>query len=1094
MNRIISLLCIGLFGFFSLLGQDKETTSQLEKGLKGLKFRNIGPAFASGRIADIAIHPEDDNVWYVAVGSGGVWKTVNAGVSWKPIFDKQSSYSTGCITIDARNPHTIWVGTGENVGGRHVGFGDGIYKSMDGGKSWKNMGLKATEHISKIIVHPDNSDIIWVAAQGPLWNKGGERGLYKSSDGGKSWKKTLGDKEWTGVTDLVIDPRNPNWLYAASWQRHRTVAALMGGGPGSGIHRSTDGGDSWEKLSNGLPRSNMGKIGIAISPQQPDILYAAIELDRTKGGVYRSTDRGSSWTKQSNAVSGATGPHYYQELYASPHQFDRLYLMDNRIQVSENGGKTFRRLNEQDKHSDNHSINFRADDPDYLLIGTDGGIYESFDLAKTWRFIDNLPITQYYKVAVDDALPFYHVYGGTQDNGSHGGPSRTDTYHGIRNADWYKTLGADGHQSATEPGNPNIMYAETQQGGLHRVDRITGEQVYIQPQAEEGEDFERYNWDAPILVSPHSPSRLYVASQRVWRSDNRGDSWTAISGDLTRDQERISLPIMGRTQSWDAAWDVGAMSNYNTITSLAESPLQEGLLYAGTDDGIIQVTEDGGKNWKKIEASSLPDVPSTAFVNDIRADLHDANTVYVAMDNHKYGDFTPYLLKSTNRGKSWKSLTASMPQRTLVWRIVQDHVSPNLLFAATEFGIYCTLDGGEKWMQLKGGLPTIAFRDITIQRRENDLVAASFGRGFYILDDISVLRELSEEQMKQEASLFSVRKALWYVPKSVVSSQGSAHYTADNPPFGAVFTYHYGEDVTSLKAARKKKERSLNKENKDIPFPGWDALEAERRQEKAKIWLTVKDSEGNVVRKISGPISKGIHRVAWDLRYASKRPVRVGGNRPSGGRGGGFRSGGGGGLMVVPGTYTVSMSKQVDGQVTQLAGPVSFEVERLRDGALKGATNEELTAYRKELEALQGAVFAASMVLDKSKNRINAIQTALGRSSVEPGQLDNQLHQLKQKLLDLDEKMNGNPSKEEIGERNPPTVRSRMFIAFRGMSTTYGPTPLHKRSMEIAKKEFTSLNAELEEISKNEIPALEKAVSGAGAPWIEGQALPEIKR
>ena len=841
MNRttllFLSLMLIGAI----LPAQDQDKSALSSSTLQGLKFRNIGPAFASGRIADIAIHPDDDNVWYVAVGSGGVWKTVNAGVSWKPIFDKQSSYSIGCVTIDPLNPHTIWVGTGENVGGRHVGFGDGIYKSGDGGKTWKNMGLKSSEHISKIVIHPENSDVIWVAAQGPLWSKGEERGLYKSVDGGQIWKKVLGDAEWTGVTDLVMDPRDPDRLYAASWDRHRTVAAYMGGGPGSGIHRSTDGGETWEKLSSGLPGGNMGKIGLAISPQQPDILYAAIELDRTKGGVYRSTDRGSSWQKRSNTVSGATGPHYYQELYASPHQFDRLYLMDVRIQVSEDGGKTFSRLSERDKHSDNHAIAFRADDPDYLLIGTDGGLYESFDLAQNWRFINNMPITQYYKVAVDDALPFYHVFGGTQDNGSHGGPSRTDTYHGIRNADWYKTLGADGHQSATEPGNPNIMYAETQQGGLHRVDRITGEQVYIQPQAGEGEDFERYNWDAPILVSPHSPSRLYFASQRVWRSDNRGDSWTAISDDLTRDQERITLPIMGRTQSWDAAWDVNAMSNYNTITSLAESPLQEGLIYAGTDDGIIQITEDGGKNWRKIEASSLPDVPSTAFVNDIKADLFDANTVYVALDNHKYGDFKPYLLKSTNKGKSWKSISSTLPDRTLVWRMVQDHVAPNLLFAATEFGIYTSIDGGKEWIQLKGGLPTISFRDLTIQRRENDLVAASFGRSFYILDDYTPLRQLSEESMQQEATLFSVRKALWYVPKSVVSSQG-AEYRAENPPYGAVFTYHFGGDMTTLQAERKKREKELNKENKDIPFPGWDALEAERRQESPKIWLTVKDS------------------------------------------------------------------------------------------------------------------------------------------------------------------------------------------------------------------------------------------------------------
>ena len=367
------------------------------------------------------------------------------------------------------------------------------------------------------------------------------------------------------------------------------------------------------------------------------------------------------------------------------------------------------------------------------MIGTDAGIYESFDNTDNWRFIDNLPLTQYYKVAVDDQEPFYWVYGGTQDNGSHSGPSRTVESEGIRNAHWYKTLGADGHQSATEPGNPDIFYAETQQGGLHRIDRLTGEQIFIQPQASPGEDYERYNWDAPIVVSPHNPARLYFASQRVWRSDNRGDSWTAISDDLTKDEERLSLPIMGRTQSWDSPWDVGAMSNYNTITSLSESPVTEGLIYAGTDDGIVQITEDGGSTWRKYNVGSMPGVPATAFVNDIRADLHDANTVYICLDNHKYGDLKPYLLKSNDRGVTWRKATGGMPDKTLVWRTVQDHVDKNLMFAATEYGVYVSFDGADNWMKFGGGFPTISVRDITIQRRENDLIAATFGRGFYIL-------------------------------------------------------------------------------------------------------------------------------------------------------------------------------------------------------------------------------------------------------------------------------------------------------------------------------------------------------------------------
>jgi len=700
MKKFLFLFIAILFVSVSADAQRKKNKADTDKKkdvlsastFSGMKFRSIGPAFASGRISDIAVHPTDESTWYVTVGSGGVWKTKNNGITWKPIFDKQKSYSTGCVTIDANNPHVVWVGTGENVGGRHVGYGDGIYKSSDGGSSWKNMGLKASEHISKIIIHPDNSNVLWVAVQGPLWSKGGERGLFKTIDGGTTWKQVLGDQEWIGVTDVLIDPRNPDLLYAATWQRHRTVAAYMGGGPGTGLHKSVDGGETWEQLKSGLPGSNMGKIGMAISPQEPDVIYAAIELDTRKGAVYRSSNRGASWTKMSPTVSGGTGPHYYQELYACPHNFDRIYLMDVRVQVSDDGGKNFRRIKHAAAHSDNHAMAFRADDPDYLLIGSDGGLYESFDLAENWRFINNMPLTQYYKVAVDDAKPFYNILGGTQDVNTHCGPSRTDNVHGIRNGDWYITLFGDGHQPATEPGNPNIVYSEWQQGNLCRIDQATGELVYIKPQPAEGESFERYNWDAPILVSSHDPKRIYFASQRVWRSENRGDNWKNISKDLTRQDKRLELPIMGGLRSYDNPWDVYAMSDYSTITSLAESPKNENLLYAGTDDGIIQVTENGGETWRKIDASSLPGVPSRAFINDIKADLHNEDVVYVAMDNHKEGDFKPYLFKSINRGKTWQKITEGIPERHLVWRVVQDHIEPNLMFAATEFGIFIWLE------------------------------------------------------------------------------------------------------------------------------------------------------------------------------------------------------------------------------------------------------------------------------------------------------------------------------------------------------------------------------------------------------------------
>ena len=1060
-------------------GKMNETT------FEGLSLRSIGPGFMSGRISDIAIHPENDAIWYVAVASGGVWKTVNSGTTWTPIFDDQTSYSTGCVTIDPGNPHIVWVGTGENVGGRHMGYGDGVYRSDDGGATWQNMGLENSEHVSKIVVHPENSDVVWVAAQGPLWSSGGDRGLYKSTDGGKNWKKTLGDDEWVGVTDIAIDPRDPDRLYAATWQRHRSVAAYMGGGPGSGIHRSTDGGETWEEVTNGLPESNMGKIGLAISPQVPDILYAAIELDRRTGGVYRSADRGSSWVKMSDAVSGATGPHYYQELYASPHQFERLYLMDANMQISDDGGKTFYRMNEEHKHGDNHAIAFRKNAPDYLLVGTDGGVYESFDLTKTWRYVKNLPLTQFYKVALDDSEPFYNIFGGTQDNGTQGGPSRTDNVHGIQNSDWRIVLDWDGHQPATEPGNPDIMYAERQQGAISRVDMITGEVVDIQPQPGADEDYERYNWDAPILVSPHQASRIYFASQRVWRSDDRGDNWTPISGDLTRNQERIALPIMGSVQSWDNAWDLGAMSNYNTITSLTESPLQEGLIYAGTDDGLIQVTEDGGANWRAIEVGNLPGLPETAFVNDIKADLHDVNTVYVALDNHKYGDYRPFLFKSTDRGRSWVSIRGNIPDRTLVWRLVQDHVKPELLFAATEFGIFFTVDGGGNWVKLKGGVPTISFRDLGIQRRENDLVGASFGRGFFVLDDYSALRDVSAEQLEEEATLFSTRKAWWYVPRPMLSfnnekgSQGSSHYVAPNPPFGAVFTYYLKDGLTTREVIRQEAEKELVARNRAVGFPGWETVEEERREDAPIILLTVTDSDDTVVRRIEGPVSKGFHRVAWDLRFPAPEAVGLESSELDIS-----------GMMASPGTYMVTLSKRVDGVVTALSSPRTFEVVPLREGALKGASPDDVAAFWRALEDATRSSTALRTALANALRKVEAMNVALGRATAAPGELDARLHRAGQDLLELDGQLNGMRAKQQPGERRRPTVDGRLGAVSRGVrNSTYGPTATHRQQLQIATAQLSGFQSRLEELQAR-LSELATDLVAAGAPWVEGEALP----
>ncbi|MGA0273565.1 MAG: WD40/YVTN/BNR-like repeat-containing protein [Flavobacteriaceae bacterium] len=1050
--------------------QERQQAEKLN--LAAFSFRNVGPAFLSGRIADIVFHPNNENIWYVAVGSGGVWKTDNAGTTWTPIFDDQPSYSTGCITLDPSNPEIVWVGSGENVGGRHVAYGDGVYRSLNGGKTWENRGLKDSEHISEIIVHPDNSDVVWVAAQGPLWNKGGERGLYKTTDGGVSWKRVLGNDEWTGVTDIMIDPRNPNRLYAATWDRHRTVAALMGGGPGTAIYSSEDGGESWTKLTNGLPSSNMGKIGIAISPQKPDVLYAAIELDRTQGAVYRSEDRGASWKKMSNTVSGGTGPHYYQELYASPHQFDRLYLMNVRVLTSEDGGKTFVQLKERDKHSDNHAIVFKKDDPNYIMLGTDAGIYESFDLAENWRYTKNLPLTQLYKVAVNNAEPFYHIFGGTQDNGSAGGPSATDEREGIANKHWYKTLFADGHQSATDPVYNDIIYAETQQGGLYRVDLTTGEQISIQPKAAKSEPHERFNWDAPILVSPHKPSRLYFASYRIWKSENRGDDWESISGDLTRNEERITLPIMGRQQGWDNAWDVGAMSNYNTITSLSESPIQEGLLYAGTDDGFIQVTENGGTDWRKIPVTELG-LPGRSFVYDINADLFDSNTVYVALDNHKEGDFSPYLFKSTDRGRTWTSISSSLPDRTLIWRIVQDPVKQNLLFAATEFGVYTSLNGGKSWQKLPG-TPTISFRDLTIQKRENDLVAASFGRGFYVLDDYSALREFTTENLTQEGSLFSPRPAKWYVPRSNIGNTGSDYYFAENPTFGAVFTYHLSQNYPTQKSTRVKQEKELNKANKAVPFPGWEALDAEQLETPAQVILTIEDEEGNMINKIKQKATKGSHRIAWNLRHFNPYAISLASTSRRGG----------GGVMATPGTYRATLYLDHNGTVKQLDGPVIFEVKPIRKGVLKGVSYADYNAFRSEFTTFLGKLSEFQDALSISKKKSTAFQTAADRSKATPGTLEPKLKALKAALAELDFILEGSTSKEEIGERNTASIRSYLYAASDGLDSTYGPTGLHKQSLATAQSMLEDVKGSLAKITDELVPEIEAALKAAKAPYI----------
>ena len=1077
----LSLLIIFILTSYSnIFAEENKKTDKNKKEnssiYSGLKFRSIGPALMSGRISDIVIHPENENLWYVTAGSGGVWKTENSGTTWKSIFDGQKSYSIGCISLDPQNPNIIWVGTGENVGGRHVAYGDGIYKSEDGGESWKNMGLKKSEHLSKIIIHPKNSNIIWVASQGPLWSKGGERGVYKSNDGGKSWIQTLGDNEWIGATDLLIDPRDPNLLYAATWQRHRTIAGYLGGGPGTAIYKSNNGGEDWIKLKSGLPKSNMGKIGLVLSPQNPDIIYAAIELDRRTGGVYKSENQGAKWTKMSDAVAGGTGPHYYQELYASPHNFDELYLADNYMQVSYDGGKTFIRMNETEKHVDNHAVAFKKSDKNYILIGCDGGLYESFDKTLNWKFIDNLPLTQFYKIAVDDNEPFYNVYGGTQDNNTQGAPSRTDNIHGIRNSDWFIILGGDGHQPATEPGNPNIVYAQWQRGNLNRHDRKTGENTNIKPQPEFGEKTERFNWDAPILVSPHNPKRLYFASQRVWKSDDRGDSWQTISKDLTNNIERLSTPFFGSKQKWNNAWDVRAMSNYSTITSLSESPMQEGLIYAGTDDGIIQVTENGGETWQKINIKKLNGLPETAFVNDIKADLYEKNTVYAVFDNHKFGDYNAYIYKSKNKGFTWQKISNNLPENTLLWRIAQDHINSNLLFLGTEFGVYFTNNGGKEWTKLNGGMPNISVRDIAIQKRENDLVLGTFGRGIYILDDYSALRTFNK--IDKNSKLFSPRDSYWYKQKRILggskkASQGDNYFVADNPPFGVEFTYYLKDKILSQKKSREKEEKKFEKENKIIEIPDWKILESEKKEINPAIWIFIY-SNNNIIRKVKADNKKGFNRINWDLSSESKSIISSKNfNKDESG------------YMVNPGEYSAQLFKQVAGEFISISEKIAFNVKQLTKSSIKGSSVSIISEFRDELHNLRDQANNLSNNIKDLKTNINMMLKAYERGTSLDENLHSSLLNNRNKILDLQKDLGGSQVRKEIGEENEyPSMWSYLWSASSGANSTYGPTQTHKKSLETANKIFLELEIIYINIEMSVKPMTEQ-LKDIGAPKIK---------
>jgi photosystem II stability/assembly factor-like uncharacterized protein len=1094
MLRLSLSLVIFLVAALLMQGQGKKKP-ELEKSpfeslsVEDLKLRAIGPALTSGRISDFAVNLANPSEYYVASSSGGVWKTVNAGTTFEPVFDKEGSYSVGCVAIDPGNPNVVWVGTGENNNQRSVAYGDGIYKSEDGGANWRNMGLKTSEHIGSILTDPRNSDVIVVAAYGPLWRAGGDRGVYKTTDGGKTWTAVLTISENTGVSEVHRDPRNPDILYAVAHQRRRRVFTYIGGGPESGIYRSKDGGETWEKINRGLPEGDLGRIGLTISPANPEFIYAIVEAKDDKGGFYRSTNRGASWERRSGYY---TAGNYYQKLAADPRDPERVYAMDVYLQVTDDGGLTWHNLGERAKHVDDHAIWINPQDTEHYRVGCDGGVYESFDRAKTWKFMTNLPVTQFYKIIADDAEPFYNVYGGTQDNYSLGGPSRTLSASGIVSADWFTTQGGDGFESAVDPKNPDIIYAQSQYGGLVRFDKKSGESLGIKPAEPAGANSYRWNWDTPLLVSPHLNTRLYFAANVVFRSDDRGDSWQVVSPDLTRQIDRDTLEVMGRVWPMDAVAKNQSTSPYGTIVALDESPLAEGLIYVGTDDGLIQVTEDGGRTWRRIE--SFPGVPDRTYVNKVLASQHEKGTVYAAFNNHKSGDFRPYVLKSTDAGKTWTSIASNLPERGSVYTLAEDHLDGNLLFAGTEFGLFFSADGGKTWKALKGGLPTIAVRDLAIQKRENDLVLASFGRGIFILDDYSPLRALNEDFLKREADLLPVKDAWMYIeshPLGTLGSsgkgfQGETYFTAPNPPLGATMTYFLKETILTLREKRREEEKKLFKENKPVPYPSYDEMKKEEEEQKPFLLFEITDEEGHPVRQLRASAKAGLHRIVWDFRYAGLGPTNASEENPA------VTSPSG--LLAMPGKYRISLAKSVNGVITRLSEPAGFEAKVLKDTTLPAANRAELVAFEKEVSELSRRVNAASSLVRELGLKAASYKAALKGLAAVDVTLQAQVVGMERALQEIRTKLSGDGIMRELDKGTPPGLVQRINgIVYAHWRSTSAPTQTERDVFRIVAQEFEPALQSLKKVDEEDVPKIEKRLEELGAPTTPGR-LPDGKK
>ncbi|MGE5246504.1 MAG: WD40/YVTN/BNR-like repeat-containing protein [Betaproteobacteria bacterium] len=934
------------------------TTPTLDPGiLAGLSWRSIGPANTGGRIDDFAVArvPGAPDAIYVATASGGLWKSTNQGTSWTPVFDGvDAMMSIGDVTVAPSNPNVVWVGTGEANNRQSSSWGDGVYKSVDGGRTWQHVGLADTKHIARILIDPRDPDVVYVAAVGHLWGPNAERGVFKTTDGGRTWRKALAVDDNTGATDLVMDPQDPQTIFAAMYQRQRKAWGFNGGGPGGGIYRTHDGGETWTKLANGLPKGDKGRIGLAVFAGDGRIVYATVEAKGVESGVYRSLDRGDTW-EQINTLNPR--PMYYSQIRIDPKDRDRIYLLgSNRgFYISDDGGRNFRDVFST-VHSEDHALWIDPRDPNHLIVGGDGGVSISWDRGATWMFRDNLPIGQFYEISADLQEP-YVVCGGLQDNGMWCVPSATRNRNGISHADAYNIGGGDGFYARIDTADPQTVYIDSQEGRSSRVDLRTLERQVIAPAPAvrpAKNERERWSWDTPVVVSSFDPKVIYTGSNVLFRSADRGLTWKAISPDLTANIDRDSLQMMGGRVPPDALSRHDGQASYGTITTIAESPLDARVLYVGSDDGELQATRDGGARWTDL-TSKVPGLPPRTYVSSVLASRHAAGRVYATFDGHYDDDYEPYVFVSEDYGQTWRSISAGLP--TSVHRIREHPRNPKLLFVGHERGLAVSIDGGATWMPLGLNMPAVPVDDLLIHPRDNDLVAGTHGRSLWILDDIGALEALTPELLKQPAALLPVRPARLLTMHTPQAWYGAGQFFAPNPPFGASITYYLREAATH------------------------------------PVRIVVADAGGAVVRTLEGPGRKGLNRAVWDLRLA---PVDAG--APPTGNGG--PAGQPPGPMVLPGTYRLTVTagaQELRGSIRVEGDPLvtfSDADRRTRQAALLDLYELQRSSMRGRDAARRASAVLAAVrkevddgVAAGLADRLASLERDLGRESGRAGGL-----------------------------------------------------------------------------------------------------------